>query len=155
MARSVDFSALSDLIDAERTEFKRTQIRPAVQRLGRRGWSPTQIAAFFGRALPHLSLDERAELIAAVLTKGDYHPFRDGKEPCDVTVPGHILDAKSVRYRFSYKHRPAEAGRMVSAFRAMGDLPGLVICYLGRCRTTASSICRDCCARMSRLHSIG
>ena len=108
-------------------------MKPCLAALGP-AWNPAEIASLFSLLMPHLKPDERAEVIASILAKGEYHPFRDGLHLSDIVRDGFSLDAKSVQYRFSYKCRPEEAARQFAAFRATGFLPGLVIVYQGRAK---------------------
>jgi hypothetical protein len=126
-----DFTAFRILAGTERTEFKRTVLKPAIRELGHNGWMLSELSAFFSAALPCLEADERAEVTAAVLAKGEYHPFRDGLHFSDVVKDGFILDAKSVQYEFIYRSRPDAAYRQATAYRTTGFLPGLFIVYQG------------------------
>lgn len=128
-----DFKELAALTGRERTTFKRDTLKPCLAALGPL-WNPAEIASLFGRLLPHLEPDERAEVIASILAKGEYHPFRDGLHPSDVVRTGFVLDAKSVRYRFSYKSLPDAAARQITAYRTTGFLPGLIIVYQGKAK---------------------
>ncbi len=132
MSAERDYASLKKLTDRDRTDYKRTVVKPRLCELGASGWDATEIAGLFAALLPYLSRAECAEVLAAVLARGEYHPFRDGQHPSDVVKSGFVLDAKSVQYRFSYKSRPDETARQVAAHRASHFLPGLVIVYQGK-----------------------
>ena len=126
-----DFSVFRPLTGLERTEFKRTVLKSTIRGLGERGGVVAELVAFFSAALPFLEADERAEAVAAVVAKGEYHPFRDGLHPSDVVKPAFVLDAKSVRTEFIYRSRSEAAYRQATAYRDTGFLPGLFIVYQG------------------------
>src|SRR5579859_1898980 len=126
------FLALPSLTGEERTAFKRTALKSAIRGLAERGWAATDMVALLAAALPHLDADERAEVLASVLAKGEYHPFRDGLHSSDVVKAGHVIDAKSVQYEFIYRSRPESAIRQATAYDQSKDLPGLFIVYQGK-----------------------
>src|SRR4051812_31875233 len=99
MATERGFSALSALTGEARTAYKRTVVKPLLERLAAGGWDAIEVAWALAALLPHLAPDERAEVLAAVLAQGEYHPFRDGLHRSDVGKGGFALDAKSVTYR--------------------------------------------------------
>src|SRR5947209_1622621 len=95
-----DFSTLDRLTGRDRTDFKRTVVKPCLDSIALHGSDAAHIAQVLAAMLPHLEPDERAEVLAAILARGEYYPFLDGRQMSDVVKDGFVLNAKSVQYRF-------------------------------------------------------